>query len=244
MKRWYWQRCTIALAGVLFLLAGCRQETPQAEAEIPPPPKPDVILIEPVLPERPPRPELPPLFRDIERRTFQFFWDTTNEQNGLTPDRYPSRPFASVASMGFALTAYPIGIENGWVSRTQAVDRTLTTLRFLRDIPQGPQATGKGGHKGFYYHFLDMRDGHRYDSWVELSSVDTAILLMGVLFAQAYYESDDPREQEIRRIADQIYRRVDWTWLQVREPLVSMGWFPESGFITYDWMGYNEAMLM
>src|SRR5690606_1052782 len=231
-------------AGLLLLLAGCRQETPPPPAELPPPPKPDVILIEPVLPERPPRPELPPLFRDIERRTFQFFWDTTNEQNGLTPDRYPSRPFASVASIGFALTAYPIGIENGWVSRTQAVDRTLTTLRFLRDIPQGPQATGRGAYKGFYYHFLDMQNGHRYDSWVELSSVDTAILMMGVLFAQAYYEGDDPREQEIRKLADQLYRRVDWKWLQVRPPLVSMGWFPESGFIQHDWMGYNEAMLL
>src|SRR5690606_16390364 len=93
LKRWYRNRSILALAGVLFLLAGCRQEAPQPEREIPPPPKPDVILIEPVLPERPPRPELPPLFRDIERRTFQFFWDTTNEQNGLTPDRFPSRPF-------------------------------------------------------------------------------------------------------------------------------------------------------
>src|SRR5690606_9036192 len=117
-KGWHWHRCTTALAGALFLLAGRSREAPPVDAELPPPPKPDVILIEPVLPERPPRPELPPLFRDIERRTFQFFWDTTNEQNGLTPDRYPSRPFASVASIGYALTAYPIGIENGWVSRT------------------------------------------------------------------------------------------------------------------------------
>ena len=232
----------LALAALLLALAGCRREPPQPPE--PPNPKPDVILIEPVLPERPPRPELPPLFRDIEKRTFQFFWDTTNEQNGLTPDRYPSRPFASVAAIGFALTAYPIGIENGWVSRTQAVDRTLTTLRFLRDAPQGPQRTGRAGHKGFFYHFLDMQNGHRYDSWVELSSVDTAILMMGVLFAQAYYEGDDPREQEIRRIADQLYRRVDWKWLQVRPPLISMGWFPESGFIQHDWMGYNEAMLL
>nr|WP_246191020.1 glucoamylase family protein [Pseudoxanthomonas taiwanensis] len=232
----------LALAALLLALAGCRREPPQPPE--PPKPKPDVILIEPVLPERPPRPELPPLFRDIEKRTFQFFWDTTNEQNGLTPDRYPSRPFASVAAIGFALTAYPIGIENGWVSRTQAVDRTLTTLRFLRDAPQGPQRTGRAGHKGFFYHFLDMQNGHRYDSWVELSSVDTAILMMGVLFAQAYYEGDDPREQEIRRIADQLYRRVEWKWRQVRPPLISMGWFPESGFIQHDWMGYNEAMLL
>ena len=228
---------------VAWLVAGCGREPPPP-AQQPAPPKPDVVLIEPVLPERPPRPELPPLFRDIEKRTFQFFWDTTNEQNGLTPDRYPSRPFASIASIGYALTAYPIGIENGWVSRTQAVDRTLLTLRFLRDIPQGPQRTGKGGYKGFYYHFLDMQQGHRYDSWVELSSVDTGLLMMGVLFAQAYYDGDDAREKEIRRLADQLYRKVEWTWLQQREPLISMGWFPESGFIVHDWMGYNEAMLL
>ena len=230
--------CTAA-GLALGLLGGCGK-APEPTPKV----VPQVILIEPDLPPRPMKPELPPLFDDIERRTFQFFWDTTNERNGLTPDRYPSRPFASIASVGFALTAYPIGIENGWVSRTQAVDRTLTTLRFLRDVPTGPQRTGKAGYKGFYYHFLDMHDGRRYDSWVELSSVDTALLLMGVLFAQSYYDGDDAREKEIRRIADTLYRRVDWQWLQRNKPLVSMGWFPESGFIQHDWMGYNEAMML
>ncbi|HEY5972125.1 MAG TPA: glucoamylase family protein [Pseudoxanthomonas sp.] len=190
------------------------------------------------------KPDLPPLFRDIERRTFQFFWDTTNEVNGLTPDRFPSRPFASIASVGFALTAYPIGIENNWVSRTQAVDRTLLTLKFFHDLPQGPQRSGKGGYKGFYYHFLDMQQGARYDRWVELSSVDTTLLMMGVLFAQSYYDRDDPREKEIRELADVLYKRVDWTWLQQNKPLVSMGWYPESGFIPHDWEGYNEAMML
>jgi hypothetical protein len=89
-----------------------------------------------------------------------------------------------------------------------------------------------------------MQQGRRYDSWVELSSVDTALLLMGVLFAQSYYDQDDPREKEIRQIADTIYKRVDWQWLQRNKPLVSMGWFPESGFIQHDWMGYNEAMML
>ena len=190
------------------------------------------------------KPELPPLFKDIERRTFQFFWDTTNENNGLTPDRYPSRPFSSIAAVGFALTAYPIGVENGWIRRTQAVDRTLTTLKFFRDLPQGPQAKGKGAYRGFYYHFLDMDSGHRFASWVELSSVDTSLLMMGVLFAQSYYDGTDPREAEIRELADVLYRRVDWTWMQRRPPLVAMGWFPESGFIEHDWRGYNEAMLL
>lgn len=224
---------------VLLGLVACGRSPEPAGGE-----KPKVILMEAQLPPRPVKPALPPLFADIERRTFQFFWDTTNEVNGLTPDRYPSRPFASVASVGFALTAYPIGIENGWISRRQAVDRTLTTLRFLHALPMGGQATGKAGFHGFYYHFLDMQDGLRYDSWVELSSVDTALLMMGVLFAQSYYTGDDPQEREIRRLADSLYRRVEWPWLQQRKPLISMGWFPESGFIAHDWTGYNEAMML
>ncbi|HZF98128.1 MAG TPA: glucoamylase family protein [Pseudoxanthomonas sp.] len=229
------------------MLPGCKKAeepaTPPSEAQAPAKPP---SAVPPAAPEPPPplKPELPPLFRDIERRTFQFFWDTTNEVNGLTPDRFPSRPFSSIASVGFALTAYPIGVENNWVSRNQAVDRTLLTLKFFRDLPSGPQATGRGAYKGFYYHFLDMQRGHRYDSWVELSSVDTAILMMGVLFAQSYYDREDPREQEIRKIAEALYQRVDWTWLQRNKPLVSMGWFPESGFIQHDWTGYNEAMLL
>ena len=159
------------LAGLLVvLLAACNRAPAPTEA-----PKATAAKPAPAAVKKPEKPELPPLFRDVERRTFQFFWDTTNELNGLTPDRFPSRPFASIASVGFALTAYPIGIENGWVSRTQAVDRTLTTLKFFRELPQGPQPEGKGGYKGFYYHFLDMQTGHRYASWVELSSVDTTL---------------------------------------------------------------------
>jgi hypothetical protein len=230
------------LATCLGLVACQREESQPAKSQVTA--KPQIILIEAHVPPRPLKPELPPLFSDIERRTFQFFWDTTNDINGLTPDRFPSRPFASIASVGFALTAYPIGIENGWVSRNQAIDRTLTTLKFFRDAPMGPQRVGKAGYKGFYYHFLDMQQGQRYNGWVELSSVDTALLMMGVLFAQSYYDGDDPREKEIRDIADTLYKRVDWVWMQKRAPLVSMGWFPESGFINHDWMGYNEAMML
>ncbi|MFT3762839.1 MAG: glucoamylase family protein [Pseudoxanthomonas sp.] len=232
------------------MLASCKKSAePESQPKPPPqlaapPPGEKPATVEPAKPGQPVKPDLPPLFRDIERRTFQFFWDTSNELNGLTPDRYPSRPFASVASVGFSLTAYPIGIENGWVSRTQAVDRTLTTLKFFRDAPQGRQREGTAGYKGFYYHFLDMQTGKRYASWSELSSIDTALLMMGVLFAQSYYQGDDPREKEIREIAEQLYRRVDWTWMQQNPPLLSMGWFPESGFIRHDWNGYNEAMLL
>ncbi|MBW8811381.1 MAG: hypothetical protein JF591_21760, partial [Lysobacter sp.] len=125
------------LSTLLLALSACKK--PETQSQTQPIVSPEPVVIEPLKQERL---ELPPLFRDIEKRTFQFFWDTTNEQNGLTPDRYPSRPFASIASIGFALTAYPIGIERGWVNRTQAVDRTLTTLKFLRDLPSGPQPTG------------------------------------------------------------------------------------------------------
>ncbi|APP80561.1 glucoamylase family protein [Xanthomonas hortorum pv. vitians] len=236
----YW--LTIPLLLGALVLASCKQAEEPKVAEKKAPVK--VILVEAQLPPKPVKPPLPPLFSDIERRTFQFFWDTTNELNGLAPDRFPSRPFASIASVGFALTAYPIGIENGWISRNQAIDRTLTTLKFFRDAPMGPQRTGRAGYKGFYYHFLDMQQGNRYDSWVELSSVDTALLMMGVLFTQSYYDGEDPREKEIRQIADTLYKRVDWRWLQQRAPLISMGWFPESGFIDHDWMGYNEAMML
>ena len=233
--------CVVAALSAMFVLGACdRAAAPEVA-----PPKPGPVAQVPVQkPSDPGPPKLPPLFRDIEKRTFQFFWDTTNELNGLTPDRYPSRPFSSIASVGFALTAYPIGVENGWVSRTQAVDRTLVTLQFFRDLKQGPQAQGTGGYKGFYYHFLDMQSGHRWGKWVELSTVDTTLLLGGVLFAQSYYDRDDPRETKIRELADEIYRRVDWTWFQQRKPLVSMGWHPERGFIDHDWKGYNEAMLL
>jgi len=230
----------VVTGALVVLLAACNR-TPE-----PTPVKPVKVTGRPPveLPVEDKKPELPALFRDIERRTFQFFWDTTNETNGMTPDRYPSRPFASVASVGFALTAYPIGIENGWVSRSQAVDRTLTTLKFLQGLKQGKQPTGTAGYKGFYYHFLDMQTGERFNTWVELSTVDTSLLLMGVLFAQSYYDKDEPREKQIRDLAEQIYRRVDWTWIQPRSPLISMGWFPESEFINHDWTGYSEGMMV
>lgn len=181
---------------------------------------------------------------DLERRTFDFFWETTRADNGLAPDRWPSAPFSSVAAVGFALSAYPIGVERGWVHREQAVERTLTTLRFLYDAPQGAQATGATSYKGFFYHFLDLDTGTRYADWVELSSVDTALLLGGVLFAQSYFDGESDDEAEIRRLAEAIYARVDWPWMQVRSPLIAMGWFPEHGFIEHDWKGYNEAMLV
>ncbi|MDY7228817.1 glucoamylase family protein [Hyalangium rubrum] len=180
---------------------------------------------------------------DLEARTFRFFWETANPETGLIPDRYPTPSPSSIAAVGFGLTAYGIGVERGYVSREAARDRVLTTLRFLHAAPQGPEASGVSGYRGFFYHFLDMRSGHRFET-NELSTVDTALLLGGVLFAQSYFDGDSPQEAEIRKLADKLYRRVDWRWAQTRPPAISHGWSPEAGFIPYDWRGYNEAMLM
>jgi hypothetical protein len=180
---------------------------------------------------------------DLERRTFDFFWRTTDPKTGLVPDRYPTPSFSSIAAVGFGLTAYPIGAERGYVTRAAARDRVLATLRFFRDAPQGEGARDVTGYKGFYYHFLDMKTGHRFGE-IELSSVDTALLLAGVLFCREYFDGADPAEAELRRIADGLLERADWQWMQARAPAIAMGWRPEGGFIDHDWIGYNEAMIV
>ncbi len=179
----------------------------------------------------------------VAERTFRWFWETTDSATGLAHDRWPTREFSSVASIGFALTAYPIGVERRWITREQSARRTLVTLRYLWALPQGSQLDDMGGYKGFFYHFLRYEDGRRYRD-VELSTVDTSLLLGGVLFAQSFYTRENGTEAAIRAVADSIYRRVDWPWAMARAPLVSMGWKPESGFIRADWKGYNEAMIV
>jgi len=141
------------------------------------------------------------------------------------------------------LTAYPIGVEHGWITRAQAADRTLATLRFFWTAPQDSAGPNTTGYRGFFYHFLDMQTGRRFQQ-VELSTIDTSLLLGGILFAQSYYDGSDTTEKQIRALADSIYFRVDWQWAEARPPAVSMGWHPESGFITADWIGYNEGMIL
>jgi hypothetical protein len=180
----------------------------------------------------------------LQSRTFDWFWDLSDPETGLTPDRAPTPSFSSVAAIGFALTSYPVGVERGWVTREEGEERVLATLRFLWNAPQGPDSTGVTGHQGFFYHFLDMETGERWET-VELSTIDTTLLLAGVLACREYFdEADDPGEALIRALADSLYFRVDWPWAQARPPLVSMGWRPEAGFIDYDWRGYNEAMIL
>ena len=179
----------------------------------------------------------------LERRTFDWFWETTNPRNGLTPDRSPNPPFASIAAVGFALTAYPIGVVRGYITRDQAAERTLATLRFFWRAPQGPDSVGTTGHQGFFYHFLDMESGLRYRN-TELSTIDTALLLGGVLFCQQYFDRQSAEEREIRALADSLYLRTNWKWFESRTPLVTMAWRPERGFGPAEYKGYDEAMLL
>jgi hypothetical protein len=179
----------------------------------------------------------------VEHRTFRFFWETANATNGLVPDRWPTKSFSSIAAVGFGLVAYGIGAERGYVTRRFARDRVLLTLRTFLNLPQGPGATGMGGYHGFFYHFLDMDTGVRFKD-VELSTIDTTWLLAGVLFCQSYFDRNDPTESAIRDAAQQLYERTEWDWEQPRAPAISMGWYPETGFHTYDWRGYNEGMMV
>ena len=184
-----------------------------------------------------------PFLDTVQTRTFRWFWDVTDPRTGLTPDRWPTRTFSSVAAIGFALSSYVGGAERGDVTRAAAAERTLSTLRFRYGLPQGPAPTGVAGYRGFFYHFLDFDRGHRFER-VELSTIDTALLLAGALSCQQYFDRADATESAIRAYADSLYRRVDWAWARARPPVVSMGWHPETGFIEADWIGYNEAMLL
>ncbi len=179
----------------------------------------------------------------LQEDTFNFFWETANHANGMVPDRYPGNSAASIAAVGFALSSYIVGVERGYITREEAAERTQNTVRFFWEAPQGPQAQGVTGHRGFFYHFLEMDTGHRAGQ-NELSTIDTSLLLAGMLTSQSYFTRDHPVENEIRALTDSIYARVDWQWAVRNEPLVSHGWHPESGFIGHDWTGYDESMIL
>ena len=196
--------------------------------------------------ERPATPAaaLPALFDDIQARTFRYFWELGDPKTGLVPDRYPSHSPSSIAAVGFALTSYPIGVERGYVTRAEARARVLATLRFFDQAPQGPEPEGRTGHHGFFYHFLDMKTGHRSGRDVELSTIDTTLLLAGMLFCQSYFDGPDAEERAIRDVAERIYSRVDWNWAAPRPPIVSMGWRPEVGHYPAEWRIYDESMIL
>jgi hypothetical protein len=175
---------------------------------------------------------------EVQRKAFDYFWLEANPANGLLRDRSTAKSPSSIAAVGFGLTAIGIGIDHGWIGRAQGRERTLRTLRTLFELPQGPEAADMAGHKGWFYHFLDMRTGARV--WkCELSSIDTVLLMAGVLYAAEYFE-----DAEIGGIAQKLLDRIDWRWMLNGGRTLSMGWHPESGFIPARWKGYNEASIL
>ena len=195
------------------------------------------------VPQSPLQPHEVVFLDTLQARTFQWFWQLSDPRTGLTPDRTPTRSFVSVAATGFALTAYPIGVERGWTTREAACERVLATLRFFWSAKQDTTRSGATGYRGFFYHFLEPETGARFRD-VELSTVDTALFIAGALFCQSYFDGEDPKEAAVRVLAESLYARVDWKWAQVRPPMIGHGWIPESGALPWDWIGYNEAMLV
>ena len=175
--------------------------------------------------------------------TFPYFLTQTNSVNGLIADKNQPGSPSSIAVVGFGLCTYISGVERGLLSKAEAIRKILATLRFFYQGEQGTAGDAMG-HKGFFYHFLDMETGKR--AWKsELSSVDTAFFIAGALTAAQYFKGDDSEEQEIRNLADLLYRRVDWCWMQNGTSTLCHGWKPRSGFLRFHWdTGYSEALLL
>jgi hypothetical protein len=179
----------------------------------------------------------------VQQAAFHYFWYEANPANGLVRDRSQPYSAGSIAATGFGLTAITIGIDRGWITRAAGRDRTLTTLRTFWQQPQGPEPTDRIGYRGWFYHFLEMDSATRAGS-SELSSIDTALFLAGMLDARQYFYQSHAEEEEIRSLAEAIFERVDWLWMTAEEDSLSMGWMPETGFLGARWIGYNEAMIL
>jgi hypothetical protein len=183
----------------------------------------------------------------IQQKTFLFFYNEHHPEWGIVKDRASDWAPCSIAATGFGIPSLAIGVEREWITREQAAQITLNMLNFFMNSPQNTDPIGVG-YKGFYYHFLRMDTGKR--EWnCELSSVDTGILMMGIIFARNYYASDNEIEKQIRLLAGKLLDRVDWDFMQMPNSgkfasTISMGWTPEKGLHDFGWSGYNEALLL
>ncbi len=191
-------------------------------------------------------------FEPIQRAAWHYLWSGANPQNGLVPDQIFERGEAahsgashsptlhspaSIAVTGMALSALPVAVENGWISRAAAASRALATLRFFAHEAEH--------HGGFFFHFLDMKSGKRV--WeCEVSSVDSTFLYLGALFCGAFFDQSgfdqSGDESEIRDLSAAIFARADWGWFCSGQNAVSIAYKPERGFSKHAWRGYNEAL--
>lgn len=192
-----------------------------------------------------------PVLDDLHRRTFNYFLKTTDAETGRAPDAWPNPVFSSIAAIGFYLTALCIGAKSGYVPRTEAARRARAALDHLWRSPQGDERQGVAGDHGFFYHFLDTTSGLRFRH-SELSTIDTAMLVLGALTAAAYFDGATEDERQVQTLGLNLYKRLDWDFVVRASGLVSMGWTPENaqqghperGLIGRSWDGYNEGMMV
>jgi hypothetical protein len=181
-------------------------------------------------------PEDDAFLEELEKANFRFFWEQADPESGLVKDRCQVRStdtsiVASIASTGFGLTALCIGEKRGYISLSDALHRVLTTLRFLWQLMPN--------HRGFFFHFANIKTGERiWDS--EVSSIDTAMLVCGVLTCRQHFIG----HHQIERLASDILNRIEWTWLSEDTTLLQHGWVPGEGFLPYRWDYYSELMMM
>jgi hypothetical protein len=175
------------------------------------------------------------LLDEIQRSIFDFFWNEASARTGQVKDRAlangnDTRTMSSIAATGFGLTSLCIGERRAYGKSADIVERVRNTLRFLsNEMPH---------QHGFFYHFIDMETGRRWEK-CELSSIDSSLLLCGVLTARQYFA-----DQEIKDLATKIYERVNWPWMLNGGLTLSMGWLPESGFLNARWEHYCELMMI
>jgi hypothetical protein len=186
-----------------------------------------------------------PTDQDLARlqwTTLNYYLKESNLVNGLIRDKTAPDAPASIAAVGMALATIPVLSERGIVPRELAASMALKRLRFFHTSPHGPQPDATG-YQGFYYHFLDMQTGRRV--WnCELSTIDSAFLLAGMLTVASYFEQDNADEAEIRQLAKILFERANWIWACDSGSTLTHGWRPESGFIPHRWQGYDEGLLM
>ena len=175
------------------------------------------------------------LLDEIERRSFDFFWNEASPNSGQVKDRAlahggDKRRMSSIAATGFGLSALCIGDRRGYRKPAEIQERVRKTLQFLWNMPN---------EHGFFYHFIDIETGARWEKNAELSSIDSSLLLCGVLTARQHFA-----DAEIKDLATKIYERVDWPWMQNGGKTLSMGWKPESGFLEARWEHFCELMMI
>jgi hypothetical protein len=160
---------------------------------------------------------------ELERRTFNYFWELADTNNYQVPDRYPTLTFSSIAATGFGLSSYIVGVEKKYVTAEEAA---LRTAEYVKGVVETSAGTGKeniSGYRGLFYHFLTLDKATRYKD-VELSTIDSGLLMAGVLSSMSYFDGDNEVEKSIRATADSLYRRVEWDWMMNDSNSMSMGW--------------------